>query len=109
MYQIEKTFTISASHHLPHHPGKCQEVHGHNWKITVFCEMEELDPDTGMIADFGRIKGFISDRLDHGNLNEFIPNPTAERLAEWICNEIGPRCTKVRVEETEGSIAWYIR
>ncbi len=108
MYRIEKTFSISASHHLPKHPGKCAEVHGHNWKITVICEAEELN-DQGMVLDFGEIKSVITELLDHQNLNTHIPNPTAERIAHFLCGLIGDKCVEVQVEETEGSKACYIK
>ena len=56
MYYIQKTLDISASHHLTlSYESKCTRVHGHNWRITVFCKARELD-ENGLVADFGHIK-----------------------------------------------------
>lgn len=108
MYRIEKTFTISASHFLPNHSGKCKEVHGHNWRITAICESGTLD-EQGMVKDFGVMKNTITHMLDHKSLNDSIQNPTAERIAKFICDCFGALCVEVRVEETEGSVACYIK
>lgn len=46
MYYIQKTFEVSACHHLTlSHGSKCENVHGHNWLITVYCKSETLDED----------------------------------------------------------------
>ena len=97
MYYIQKTLDISASHHLTlSYESKCTRVHGHNWRITVFCKARELD-ENGMVADFGHIK----------ELNEVLPfNPTAENIARWIVDLI-PTCYRASVQETEGNIAIY--
>ncbi len=107
MYYIEKTFEISASHHLTlSYQSKCSRIHGHNWKISVWCRAHELNAD-GMVADFTEIKTKIKDRLDHQDLNSILPfNPTAENIARWICDQI-PSCYKVCVQESEGNIAIY--
>ena len=56
MYYIEKSFEISACHHLIlDHGSKCENVHGHNWAVTVYCKSEELD-NNGMVVDFTIIK-----------------------------------------------------
>lgn len=107
MYYIQKTLDVSASHHLTlTYDSKCTRVHGHNWKITVFCKARELD-ENGMVADFAHIKELIQDKLDHRELNEVLSfNPTAENIARWIVDLI-PTCYKVSVQETEGNIAIY--
>lgn len=106
MYTIAKTFTIAGAHYLPEHPGKCRELHGHNWKITVICQQSTLSNE-GIVLDFGGIKNYIKSKLDHKLLNDIIENPTAERLAKWIADELGSQCTMVIVEESEGSLACY--
>lgn len=107
MYYIKKRFEISASHYLKlNYESKCQEIHGHNWWITVFCKSEKLDQN-GMVVDFSHIKQKIKNRLDHKNLNEvFDFNPTAENIAHWICTEV-PKAYKVEVQESEGNVASY--
>lgn len=110
MYTVKKTLTISAAHLLVGYPGKCRELHGHNWKITVTCKSRVLH-DHGMVVDFSRIKD-ICMRYDHVNINNVLKEKghtfptTAENIARILCEEI-PRCVKVEVEETEGSIAIY--
>jgi 6-pyruvoyltetrahydropterin/6-carboxytetrahydropterin synthase len=110
MYRIIKTLSVSSSHKLPNHDGKCRNLHGHNWKITVTCEAKELNED-GMIVDFGRIKS-ICNELDHTDINMVFKSrmvgkpPTAEVIAEYLCNRI-PHCIKVEIEETEGNKAIF--
>ena len=107
MYYIEKTFEISASHRLElSYESKCTRVHGHNWRITVYCRSEELNAE-GMVVDFSHVKRLVKDRLDHQMLNEVLPfNPTAENIARWITEQI-PQCYKTRVQESEGNVAVY--
>lgn len=107
MYYIQKTMEISASHQLTlSYDSKCSHLHGHNWKITVFCKSAELNQD-GMVIDFSEIKKRIHGYLDHGNLNELLPfNPTAENIARWVCDQID-KCYRVEVQESFGNIAIY--
>src|SRR3712207_4471070 len=73
MYYIEKSFEISASHHLTlSYQSKCTQVHGHNWHVTVYCKARELNQD-GMVADFGHIKAKVHGLLDHADLNKVLP------------------------------------
>lgn len=107
MYYIEKTFEISASHHLQlSYDSKCTATHGHNWRITVCCKSAQLNAD-GMVTDFSGVKQRIKRQLDHKDLNTVLDfNPTAENIARWICDNT-PCCYKVRVQESEGNIATY--
>jgi len=108
MYEIKKTFEISAAHKLDlDYPSKCAELHGHNWIITVYLRSKELNKN-GMIMDFTEIKKNISDTLDHKILNDVLPfNPTAENLAHHICQTLAPHCHRVDVTESENNIATY--
>ena len=107
MYYIQKTMEIAASHCLAlSYPSKCTSLHGHNWRITVYCRAATLNAD-GMVCDFSHIKQEILGQLDHKNLNDILPfNPTAENMARWICEEI-PHCYKVEVQESENNTACY--
>lgn len=107
MYYVIKKIEVSACHHLNLSYGsKCQNLHGHNWIITVFCKSKELNND-GMVMDFKHIKNKIHSYLDHGNLNELLPfNPTAENIAKWVSDKV-PNCWKVQVQESDGNIAIY--
>ena len=107
MYTVVKRMEVSAAHSLClSYPSKCENLHGHNWIITVWCRSRELNED-GMVVDFTHIKQTVMDRLDHKNLNEVIPcNPTAENIARWVCDQI-PTSFKVEVQESEGNMAVY--
>ena len=107
MYYVKKRLEISAAHQLQlSYESKCENLHGHNWIITVYCRAQELNPD-GMVIDFSVIKKCIKERLDHKNLNDILPfNPSAENMARWICEEI-PHCYKVEVQESENNTACY--
>lgn len=107
MYFIKKRMEISAAHslRLSHH-NKCENLHGHNWIITVYCRSEELNSD-GMVVDFTSVKEAIAAQLDHKNLNEVLPfNPTAENIARWVCEHVD-HCYRVEVKESENNIAVY--
>lgn len=98
---------ISAAHSLQlSYPSKCENLHGHNWVITVCCRARELNAD-GMVTDFTHIKEQIQKQLDHRNLNEVLPfNPTAENIARWVCERV-ENCYRVEVQESEGNLAVY--
>jgi 6-pyruvoyltetrahydropterin/6-carboxytetrahydropterin synthase len=110
MYTVIKQIEISAAHSLSlSYPSKCENLHGHNWIITIYCCSRELNAD-GMVIDFSHIKQVVKDQLDHRNLNEVLPfNPTAENIAKWICDQLQPTCFKVEVKESEGNTAIYAK
>lgn len=107
MYYVSKRMEIAGAHKLNlDYESKCQNLHGHNWIIIVYCKSKELDKN-GMVIDFKHIKNMISDKLDHTYINDVVDfNPTAENMARWICEQV-PNCYKVSVQESEGNIAIY--
>lgn len=107
MYSVVKTLEVSAAHSLHlSYQSKCENLHGHNWIITVYCRSRELNAD-GMVIDFSHIKQRIQSKLDHQNLNEVLPfNPTAENIARWVCDQI-ENCYKVEVQESASNTAIY--
>lgn len=108
MYYIKKTMEIAGCHKLNlSYESKCQNLHGHNWFITVYCRAERLNKD-GMVIDFKHIKEKLHNYLDHGNFNELLPfNPTAENIAKWCVDQIS-ECYKAEVQETKGNVAVYV-
>lgn len=115
MYKVTKRMEVAGSHQLKlNYESKCENLHGHNWIITVEISGKELNKN-GMLVDFTRIKELIHDELDHKNLNEvFDFNPTAENIAKWVADilniyfrndKLGVCCSKVQVQESEGNIA----
>lgn len=88
---VEKTF--SSAHALRGYKGKCERLHGHNWKVKVSICGNKLNK-VGMLVDFADVKVIIEKilaRLDHQYLNEIPPfdktNPTAENIAAYIFSE----------------------
>ncbi|MDR0956649.1 MAG: 6-carboxytetrahydropterin synthase QueD, partial [Endomicrobium sp.] len=89
-YKLSVTKNFAAAHCLREYNGKCENLHGHNWKIRVAFWGTKLD-DKGMLVDFTDIKRHlykIISYLDHKFLNEISPfdkiNPTAENIAMFI-------------------------
>ena len=115
MYKVSKRMEIAGAHRLElDYSSKCENLHGHNWIVTVYCKSHTLDKN-GMVVDFKKIKDNIHGVLDHAYLNDvFDFNPTAENIARWICEEVTDlckpsygKCYKVTVQESEGNIAVY--
>ena len=95
--ELRKTFQIEAAHRLPNVPTghKCARLHGHSWSIEVAIE-GPVGNDTGWVMDYADLKAAfqpIHDQIDHNYLNEIpgLENPTSERLAVWLWNELKPR------------------
>ncbi len=120
MFTIYKETGFSSCHFLREYEGKCENIHGHNWKVRVYVTGENLDA-AGMLIDFRDLKKVIddlSDVLDHKNLNDIPPfdkiNPSAEHIARWFFKEAAKKLedwkvkvSEVRVWETDTSCAIY--
>jgi len=120
MYEIVVEHTFAAAHALRNYHGKCENVHGHNYRCQVTMEGEELD-GIGLLVDFVELKRVVHtvlDRMDHQWLNEFPPfdklNPSAEKMAKYIYDEVsaglaakGARVSGVRLWETDTASATY--
>ena len=111
MYEICKRLQISASHRLTlPYESKCSNLHGHNWDIAIYASAGELNAQ-GMVYDFAVLKKRITDELDHKDITELIRldgkcvNPTAEHIARYIAEKVGPTCDRVEVRESEGNTA----
>ncbi|GAB1406161.1 6-carboxytetrahydropterin synthase QueD [Thermomonas brevis] len=106
---IFKIFTIEAAHRLPNVPAghKCARLHGHSFRIELHLRGEP-DPELGWVMDFAELKAAfqpVYDRLDHHYLNDIpgLENPTSERLAAWLWEQVKPRVpllSEVVVHET---------
>jgi 6-pyruvoyltetrahydropterin/6-carboxytetrahydropterin synthase len=95
--ELRKTFQIEAAHRLPNVPTghKCARLHGHSWRIEVAIE-GPVGNETGWVMDYADLKAAfqpIHNQIDHNYLNEIpgLENPTSERLAVWLWNELKPR------------------
>lgn len=103
-YSISKDFSFAAAHCIPDHPGKCQHLHGHNYRVRVELRASRLD-ELGMVVDFSLLKDWLKEvagRFDHRVINDVPPfdrqNPTAELMSEFIYREIRERLEDDRVE-----------
>ncbi len=122
MFEVAVEQSFASAHALRNYKGRCENVHGHNWKVRVVIEGEKLDA-TGMLVDFLDVKSLLSeilDRIDHQFLNEIPPfdsiNPSAENIAEYFYQQmigrlaetpVPVRIREVKIWETEIQSATY--
>jgi 6-pyruvoyltetrahydropterin/6-carboxytetrahydropterin synthase len=122
MYEVFVDETFAAAHNLRNYKGKCENLHGHNYKVRVTLAGPELDA-TGLLYDFVHLKEVIENvirSLDHRYLNELKPfdvlNPSAENVAKYIYDEAakqlhaapsGTGIASITIWETDTSAATY--
>ena len=98
MYKVRIEDDFAAAHFLRDYHGKCENLHGHNYKVFVYLKGESLN-EGGMLYDFTFLKKdlkSILSILDHTNLNDleingkyvFNQNPSAERIAKYIFDKL---------------------
>jgi 6-pyruvoyltetrahydropterin/6-carboxytetrahydropterin synthase len=111
--RLDVEFHFAAAHRLPRYEGPCFRMHGHNYRFLVGLE-GEVDPGTGMIADFGVVQAIVQEhvlaRADHRTLNDFLDNPTAENIARWIWEALDghvPGLCEVKLYEIPGCAVTY--
>ncbi len=121
MYELKIITEFSAAHNLRNFRGKCEALHGHNWKVEVVVSGEELD-GSGVVLDFAEVKAATSEvmsEIDHRYLNElpfFIEhNPSSENIARYIFQRLQEKITdeRVRVQrvtawESQDACATYL-
>jgi len=97
MFELTVQPSFAAAHQLRGYEGKCENLHGHNWKLDVVLTAAETD-HLGMVVDFNDVKATLDailEKLDHRFLNDLDPfrevNPTTENVARLIFNQLGPR------------------
>ncbi len=122
MFEVEIVTGFSAAHRLRDYNGKCERLHGHNYKVLVTARAPGLDRG-GMVIDFGDLKAAtepVISGLDHSFLNDIEPfdriEPSAENIAavifDRIARELGDRARilhRVSVYESDSSKATFIR
>lgn len=124
MFEISVEESFAAAHALRAYRGKCENVHGHNYRVEVTLEGGQLD-GAGLLLDFVELKQWLRaviERLDHRLLNEVAPfdqlNPTAENMALYFCQEVSRalaasphagrvRVARVTIRETDSASAVY--
>ena len=124
MYEVRVEADFAAAHFLRDYHGKCENLHGHNYKVYAHVRGSNLD-EGRMLLDFTQIKKTlrnVCELLDHKNLNDFDyfdQNPSAERIATFIAGKIlesipelkdknGTHLHAIDVFETDTSRARYI-
>lgn len=110
MFEVTVEHSFAAGHFLRNYKGKCENLHGHNYKIQVTVRGEKLD-EAGMLTDFVDLKRLlraISEPLDHVLLNDIEPfndwNPSAEYIALYFCQKLQeglPQTNPVEVAEVK--------
>ena len=124
MFEVTVEAGFSSGHYLRNYRGKCENPHGHNYKVFITLIGAELDP-TGLLLDFKLLKQVMRptvDYLDHRMINDLEPfvselNPSAENLAKYFFDQTSTQLAemtagRVRVKdctiyETDTSFARY--
>jgi 6-pyruvoyltetrahydropterin/6-carboxytetrahydropterin synthase len=126
MFEVTVEAGFSSGHYLRNYRGKCENPHGHNYKVFVTLIGEELD-EAGMLLDFKLLKQVMRptvEYLDHFMINDLAPfdkalNPSAENLAKYFYDQTSTQLHemtggRVRVKdctlyETDTSFARYYK
>jgi 6-pyruvoyltetrahydropterin/6-carboxytetrahydropterin synthase len=121
MYEVTIVKSFSAAHILAEIGGKCEELHGHNFKVEATVAASDLN-STGLLIDFRVFKKWLDEILediDHKHLN-IIPsftgiNPSAENIAKYICEKLEQKAKaagvivgRVKIWESENAAVTYI-
>ncbi len=116
MFSLKVEGSFSSAHNLRGYKGKCEDLHGHNWRIEISAQSAKLD-DIGMLLDFKYLKNKLNavlERMDHKYLNKLAffkkINPTSENIAKYIYDQLKPRIPlldSVTVWENSTSSATY--
>ena len=113
MFQIRVKADFAAAHFLRDYHGKCENLHGHNYKVCAHVQGKRLD-EGGMLLDFTELKAALKkviEKLDHTNLNDiafFEQNPSAERIAVYIYKGIIDLLPSLKKTDEESAHLWAI-
>jgi 6-pyruvoyltetrahydropterin/6-carboxytetrahydropterin synthase len=123
MFEVTVEDSFAAGHYLRNYKGKCENPHGHNYKLRVTLAGNELDK-AGLLLDFKELREVmknVTERLDHQMINDLEPftvlNPTAENLSKYFFEQANAKLNivttgrvwvkKVTVFETDTTTATY--
>ncbi|MDP2279130.1 MAG: 6-carboxytetrahydropterin synthase QueD [Nitrospirota bacterium] len=104
MFELMVDTTFAAAHQLRGYKGKCEQLHGHNWKVQVHVVAEKLN-DIDIAIDFHDLKELLDEAitpLDHSFLNDIFPftekNPSSENIAKWIYDSLNKKLSDEHVQ-----------
>ena len=120
MYELKIETKFAAAHQLRNYGGRCERLHGHNWRVEVFIATEVLN-DIGLAMDFKDIKDAANEQLavlEHAFLNEVFPfteiNPSSENIAKWLFEALSKKLntetaqvSMITVWESDNACASY--
>ena len=119
MYQVSVEQHFDAAHYLREYGGKCENMHGHRFKVVATVGAEKLD-DTGLAYDFAELKKHLTEiisQYDHTCINEIAPfdkiNTSSENIARTICEQLtqklpgGIELLNIQVWESPQSCVTY--
>ena len=111
MYELKVITQFAAAHKLRDFKGKCERLHGHNWRIEVILTGEKLN-NAGLLIDFKEVKEAtdgILEKLDHSFLNELPQfkdqNPSSENIAAYLFERLSSRLNNNQIKVAK-VIAW---
>ena len=120
MYELMIETKFAAAHQLRNYNGRCERLHGHNWKVEVHVAAENLN-DIGLAIDFKVLKDTTNEYLavlEHSFVNDVFPfteiNPSSENIAKWLydglskkLNDGNLKMSSVRIWESDTASARY--
>ena len=113
MYEVRVEADFAAAHFLKDYHGKCENLHGHNYKVYAHVRGDRLD-EGGMLLDFTELKASlrkVCGLLDHKNLNDFDcfkQNPSAERIATYIAQNILGDIPSLKKNDTDNAYLYAV-
>lgn len=112
MYKLMIESSFSSAHQLRGYKGKCENLHGHNWKVQVYVTSNQLN-EIDLVIDFHEVKDMtnqIISKLDHTMLNNVYPfteiNPSSENLARWIFESLKEKMAGYSVIKISAVTVW---
>ncbi|MDR3569836.1 MAG: 6-carboxytetrahydropterin synthase QueD [Syntrophobacteraceae bacterium] len=120
-FELKVISNFAAAHNLREFRGKCENLHGHNWKVEVVLRGKSLQ-NNGIVVDFGEVKAevrAILEEMDHRYLNELpafsTDNPSSENICRFLFEKLSKRLDtdarrlySVTAWESEDACATYI-
>ncbi len=121
LYEVKIISDFAAAHNLRNFRSKCENLHGHNWKVEIVMRGHRLD-ESGVLVDFGEVKQTTREilaELDHRYLNE-LPfftehNPSSENIARYLFERLSERMNNdncrvysVSAWESDNACATYL-